>query len=51
MVEAWIAEDPGEEELPMSGAALLEESMARMAQSNRQGRALATAFLQEAAAR
>ncbi len=51
MVEAWNAEDPGEDVMPMPGAALLEESLRRMAQSNEQGRALATAFLREAAAR
>ncbi|HUG65448.1 MAG TPA: type 1 glutamine amidotransferase [Gaiellaceae bacterium] len=51
MVNAWIAEDPGEEELPMPGAVLREESARRMAQSNAQGRALADAFLREAEAR
>lgn len=51
MVNAWIAEDPGEEELPMPGAVLREESARRMPQSNQQGRALAAAFLREAAAR
>lgn len=51
MVNAWIAEDPGEAELPMPGAALREESARRMRRSNEQGRALADAFLREAAAR
>lgn len=51
MVSAWIAEDPGEEELPMPGAELREESARRMPQSNAQGRALAGAFLREAASR
>lgn len=51
MVEAWIAEDPGEEDLPMPGAVLREESARRIGRSKLQGRALADAFLREAASR
>jgi GMP synthase (glutamine-hydrolysing) len=51
MVESWIAEDPGEDELPMSGEALRAESAERMPRSNVQGSALARAFLGEAEAR
>ena len=47
MVAAWVEEDP--DDLPMSAAELTAESDARMEQSNLQGRALADAFLREAA--
>ncbi len=47
MVSAWMEEDP--EDLPMPVAELLAESESRLAQSNEQGRALAEAFLREAA--
>lgn len=51
MVDAWIEEDEGGGELPMSPTELQEESARRIAQSTVQGRALADAFLREAAAR
>jgi len=51
MVESWIAEDPAEDELPMSGEALRAESAQRMPRSSAQGGALARAFLAEAGAR
>jgi GMP synthase (glutamine-hydrolysing) len=47
MVEAWISEDG--HELPMSPADLLEETSARIAEWNEQGRRLAAAFLEQAA--
>jgi GMP synthase-like glutamine amidotransferase len=47
MVDGWVDEDPGE--LPMPADELRAESARRMAQSNAQGRALARAFLGEAA--
>ena len=47
MVAAWVEEDP--DDLPMPAAELTAESDARMEQSNMQGRALADAFLREAA--
>jgi GMP synthase-like glutamine amidotransferase len=49
MVSAWIDDDP--DDLPMPAAELLAESATRIEQSNAQGRALADAFLREAAAR
>ncbi|HEY4621495.1 MAG TPA: type 1 glutamine amidotransferase [Gaiellaceae bacterium] len=49
MVSAWVEEDPAD--LPMPAAELRAESEARIAQSNEQGRALAEAFLREAASR
>jgi GMP synthase-like glutamine amidotransferase len=51
MVEAWVEEDEGGGELPMQPAALREESARRIAHSTAQGRALAGAFLREAAPR
>ncbi len=47
MLEAWAEEDP--DDLPMPVDVLREESTRRIAQSNAQGRALADAFLREAA--
>lgn len=47
MLTAWTEEIP--DDLPMPAAELLAESERRIAQSNAQGRALATAFLGEAA--
>jgi GMP synthase-like glutamine amidotransferase len=49
MVDAWAEEDP--DDLPMPASVLRIESEARMEQSNAQGRALADAFLREAASR
>lgn len=49
MVDAWAEEDP--DDLPMPASVLRIESEARMEQSNAQGRALADAFLREAARR
>lgn len=49
MVDAWVGEDPGE--LPMPAGDFQAESARRMEQSNAQGRALADAFLREAAMR
>jgi GMP synthase (glutamine-hydrolysing) len=49
MVSAWVEEDP--EDLPMPADSLVAESEARMQRSNEQGRALAEAFLREAASR
>jgi GMP synthase-like glutamine amidotransferase len=49
MVSSWVEEDP--EDLPMPADELSAESEVRMEQSNAQGRALADAFLREAAAR
>jgi GMP synthase-like glutamine amidotransferase len=49
MVSAWVEEDP--DDLPMPAADLLSESETRIERSNAQGRALADAFLREAAAR
>ena len=49
MVSAWVEEDP--DDLPMPPDELRAESEARMEQSNAQGRALADAFLREAASR
>lgn len=49
MVDAWVEEDEGGGELPMSPAALMEESARRIARSTAQGTALANAFLREAA--
>jgi GMP synthase (glutamine-hydrolysing) len=49
MLEAWIEEDLGE--LPMPPDELRTESEERLPQSNRHGRALAHAFLREAATR
>src|SRR5262245_48785693 len=49
MVASWIEEDP--DELPMPPADLRRESAARIDESNAHGRALAEAFLREAAAR
>jgi GMP synthase-like glutamine amidotransferase len=49
MVTAWSEEDP--DELPMPASELRTESGRRMAASNAQGRALADAFLREAASR
>lgn len=46
MVEAWVAEDP--DDLLEPAEALLEESAARMVESNALGRALCAAFLREA---
>lgn len=46
MVEAWVAEDP--DDLLEPAEALLEESAARMEESNALGRALCAAFLREA---
>ena len=48
MVSAWAEEDP--EDLPMPPDAFRAESEARMEQSTAQGRAVADAFLREAAA-
>ena len=48
MVTSWTEEDP--EELPMPAVELRAESARVMARSNAQGRALADAFLREAAA-
>jgi GMP synthase (glutamine-hydrolysing) len=48
MLSAWIAEDPGD--LPMPPDDLRAESAGRIAPSAAQGRALADAFLREAAA-
>jgi GMP synthase-like glutamine amidotransferase len=48
MVTGWTEEDP--DELPMPVVELRERSQQVMAQSNAQGRALADAFLREAAA-
>jgi hypothetical protein len=47
MVAAWVEEDP--DDLPMPADEFTAESDARMGQSNAQGRALADAFLREAA--
>ena len=47
MVAGWAEEDP--DDLPMPADELTAESGARMEQSNAQGRALADAFLREAA--
>lgn len=47
MLDAWASEDP--DELPMSPAELRAESERHIAVSNEQGRALAEAFLREAA--
>jgi hypothetical protein len=47
MLSAWIEEDP--EDLPMPPEELRAESQARIARSNEYGRALARAFLREAA--
>ena len=49
MLSDWIEELP--DDLPMPAAELLAESATRIEQSNAQGRALADAFLREAAAR
>jgi len=49
MVSDWVEEDP--EDLPMPGEVLLAESERHLEQSNAQGRALANAFLNEAASR
>ena len=49
MVSGWMEEDPGD--LPMPADELRAETELRIAQSNVQGRALAEAFLREAAAR
>jgi len=49
MVSDWVEEDP--EDLPMPGEVLLAESERHLEQSNVQGRALADAFLHEAALR
>jgi GMP synthase-like glutamine amidotransferase len=49
MVTAWSEEDP--DELPMPASGLRAESARRMAASNAHGRALADAFLREAASR
>jgi GMP synthase (glutamine-hydrolysing) len=49
MLETWVAEDAGE--LPMPGEELLAESRRRIARWNEHGRALASAFLDVAAAR
>lgn len=49
MVSAWVEEDA--DDLPMPADELRAESEARMKQSNAQGRALADAFLREAASR
>jgi GMP synthase (glutamine-hydrolysing) len=46
MVEAWVAEDP--EDLLDPAEVLLEESAARMEESNALGRTLCAAFLREA---
>ena len=51
MVDAWVEEDEGGGELPMPPADLLEESARRIETSTAQGRALADAFLREAASR
>jgi GMP synthase (glutamine-hydrolysing) len=48
MLSAWIEEDP--DDLPMTAEELRAESQARIEESNRYGRALADAFLREAAA-
>jgi GMP synthase (glutamine-hydrolysing) len=48
MLSAWVEEDP--EDLPMPPDVLLAESETRLPQSNEYGRALAEAFLREAAA-
>jgi GMP synthase-like glutamine amidotransferase len=47
MLSAWIEEDP--EDLPMPPGELRAESRVRLARSNEHGRALARAFLREAA--
>ncbi len=47
MIEAWSSDDP--DDLPMSPDELVAESQLRIAASNEQGRALADAFLREAA--
>jgi hypothetical protein len=47
MVAVWVEEDP--DDLPMPADELTAESDARMEQSKVQGRALADAFLREAA--
>jgi GMP synthase (glutamine-hydrolysing) len=47
MLFAWIAEDP--EDLPMPPEELRADSQTRLPQSNEHGRALARAFLSEAA--
>jgi GMP synthase (glutamine-hydrolysing) len=49
MISAWVEEDP--DDLPMPADELRAESEARIEQSNGQGRALADAFLREAASR
>ncbi len=49
MVAAWVEEDP--DDLTMPAERLRDESQARMATSNAQGRALAEAFLRAAASR
>jgi GMP synthase (glutamine-hydrolysing) len=49
MVSSWAAEDP--DDLPVPADELVSESAGRMERSNAQGRALADAFLREAAAR
>ena len=49
MVAAWVEEDP--DDLPMPADSLVDESQARLATSNEQGRALAEAFLGVAASR
>lgn len=51
MVDTWVEEDEGGGELPMPPAELMAESGRRIAQSTAQGRALADAFLHEAASR
>ena len=47
MLETWATEDS--DELPVAAQELLEESASRIGPSNAQGRALAAAFLREAA--
>jgi GMP synthase (glutamine-hydrolysing) len=47
MIATWVEEDP--DDLPMPADELTAESDVRMKQSNAQGRALADAFLREAA--
>lgn len=49
MITSWIEELP--DDLPMPASEIRAESLARMEQSNAQGRALADAFLREAASR
>jgi GMP synthase-like glutamine amidotransferase len=49
MISAWMDEDP--EDLPVTAAELRAESSARLERSNAHGRALAEAFLREAATR